>query len=240
MRVVTNEKLIERNRRIAQILFFASIAALAASFFFTNSFSEDNQQIAFYFQCLMLPLMLSMVIISVRMTNTWVRQPNPWEAIREGLKGTGGDTTIYNFLMPARHVLVSPHGIFSLTTRFQDAPQEVNGDTWKTKAGIITFMRQEHLGNPTSDALLDAAKTEVFLQELLGDEDIKVHPVIVFIHPNAEVKTEGEQTVPILYANADKKKGSLKSFLRDAKKNKYPTLTDEQREKLDNLLLYKD
>lgn len=239
MRVVTNDKLIERNKRLAQILFFASIAALLLSFFLGNRLGDDPD-VAFYFQCVMVPILLGMVVASVRMTNLWVRQPAPWDALREGLKGIGTDATLYNFVMPAPHVLVSPMGIFTLTTRFQEAPQKVLDDKWITNRSPLTYMRQEQIGNPTKEAKLHAARTEAFLQELLGDPNIKVQPLIVFVHPNANVAIEGQPSVPILYANPDKKKDALKSYLREIKKAGYPTLTSEQQAELDDVLLFTD
>jgi len=239
MRIVTNQKKIDRNKKTAQTLFFASIGALVGSFFLGNSLS-DNGNATFYLQCIGLPILIILVVLSVRMTNQWVRQPYPWDSIKEGLKGTGGDTVMYNFLMPASHVLIGPSGIFAITTRFQDRPQAINDDTWKSTSNILTYMRQEQLGDPTKEALLKSAQTETFLQELLQDSDIEVQPLVVFVHPNANVTMEGKQTVPVLYASDEKKKQSLKSYLRDAKKKEYITLTKEQIAELDDVLLFED
>jgi hypothetical protein len=237
MRVVTNEKLISRNKQIAQVLFFVSLAVLAGSFFFSSNIDED---VALYFQCLVLPTMLLLVMLSVRMTNQWVRQPFPWIAIREGLKGVGPESVMYSFLLPAPYVIVSPQGIFAIVSRFQDRPQKVVDDKWQTSFSILAFMRQEQLGNPSHEARLKAKQTEAFLQELLGDDSIQVQPVVVFHHPNAEVVMEGKQTVPVLYASTEKKKDTLKQYLKDAKKQGFPTLSKDQLEELDNVLLYKD
>jgi hypothetical protein len=241
MRVVTNEKLIERNKRIAQILFFVSLAALGGSFFLSGSLSA---QAATYFQCLVLPSMLILVVWSVRMTNDCVRKPHPWEAIPEGLKGIGTDTVMYNFLMPASYVLVTSTGVFALVTRFQDRPQKLVGDKWEGHNSLLgrllAFMRQEQMGNPARDAQLRAKQTEAFLQEILGDDKIRVQPLIVFIHPNADVTIEGEPTVPVLYASAEKKKNTLKQYLKEAKKKSYPTLSKTQIDELDDVLLYAD
>lgn len=239
MRIVLNEGLIERNRRLAQILFFVSIAFLIGSFFLSTQVAASDD-LGFYFQCLTIPVLFGLVLLSVRMTNAWVRQPHPWEALQEGLKGIGGDTHLYNFVMPANHVLVNPNGIFAIVTRFQDSPQKVVDDTWQTTRSLLTFMRQEQLGNPTEEARQKAHKTEVFLQELLKDPTIRVQPVVVFVSPAANLTIEGEQTVPVLYANPDKKKYSLKNYLRDAKSCNYPTLSKEQIEQLDDLLLFED
>jgi hypothetical protein len=238
MRVVTNDKRIERNKRNAQLLFLVSIAGVFGSLFIGRQVTEASA--AFAFQCVMMITLLTLVVTSVRMTNRWVRQPYPWEVIKDSLKGIGSDNVLYNYMLPADHVLISPNGIFAMTTRFQERPQKLVDDTWKTRFEILTFMRQEQLGNPTKDAKLKAVQTEAFLRELLNDPSIQVNPVIVFTHPQANVEIEGTPTVPVVFADPDRKKGGLKDFFRGLKSTQYPTLSKEQIAELDDALLYKD
>lgn len=214
------------------------MAGLIGSFFIGNNITSQNAAIVF--QCVVMPLLLLMVVVSVRMTNLWVRQPYPWEAIKDNLKGIGADYTLYNFLLPANHVLIGPTGIFAITSRFQDRPQVLEDDNWKTRANLLTLMRQEQIGNPSRDAQLHAAQTEAFLRELLGDESIEVQPVVVFVHPKASIEMSGEQTVPVLFTDTDRKKGSLKEYLRGLKAEGYPTITKEQIAEIDDALLYLD
>jgi hypothetical protein len=239
MRVVTNDKIINRNKMIAQSLFFVSMGLLVLSFFGSNRLSSD-ENLALVTQCGAIPLLFGLVIASVRMTNSWVRQPYPWEQIQAGLKGIGSETVLYNFLLPAPHVLIGSNGIYALTTRFQEKPQKVKDDHWDNLMGLLTLMRQEQIGNPTKEARLKAAKTEAYLQALLGDEGIIVYPVVVFVHPNANVTIEGELSVPVVYAAPDKKKLSLKNLIRDAKSENHPSLSKEQLAELDDVLLYDD
>lgn len=242
MRVVTNLKFIQRNRQIAQLLFYASMGGLVLSFFLGNSIS-NNPDAAMYFQCFVLPLLFVLVIISVRMTNAWVRS-EPWKAIPSGLKGISTDNTLYHYLLPASHVLIGPDGIFAMVTRFQDRHYTVKDDKWGADISplnrIMMFARQEQLGDPTAEAKLKAAQTQTFLRELLQDQLIEVQPLIVFLHPQAEVTIEGVNTVPVVYSHPDKKKDTLKNYLKGLKKQAYPTLTKEQLAELDDALLYAD
>lgn len=239
MRVVTNDAVIERNQRLSQMLFIASIVFLIGSFLLSTQITTNDES-GFYFQCFTIPILFTLVLLSVRMTNKWVRKPYPWEVLQEGLKGAAGDPMMYNFLMPANHVIVGQNGIFAITTRFQESPQKVVDDTWHTSRSFLTYMRQEQLGNPTEEAKTKALQTEIFLQDLLKDDSIRVQPLVVFVHPAAKLTIEGEQTVPVLYAGSDKKKYSLKTYLKEAKSCNYPTLKKEQIDQLDDLLLYED
>lgn len=240
MRVVTNEALISRNKKISQALYFGSFILLIASFFFLNQLAASDAVYAF--QCVLIPVMFGLVLVAVRMTNTWVRQPHPWEAIPQGLKGISADNTLYNYLFPfAEHVLVGPNGIFVLETRFHDRPQKVVGDEWQDSKGLFTFMRQEQLGNPSRDAQQKASAVSAFLQELTGDSSLEALPIVVFTHPNAEITMEGEQSVPVVYAfGSRKEKNSLKNLLQQMKGAEHPTLTPQQQALLDDTLLYED
>jgi len=241
MRVVTNQAIIDRNKRIAQTLFFVSIAGMIGSIFLVNSIAAENPDLASSFQCVSLTVLMILVIMSVRMTNLWVRQPYPWKALEEGLKATDKNAVLYHYLMPAPHVLITQNGVFAMVTRFQERPQTVVDGKWRTGFNILTFMRQEQIGNPTDEARYRAKQTEVFLQELLEDPSVEVNPLIVFVHPRAEVEIEGDPIVPILYASAAKKKESLKSFMQKHKKEGAGTgLTEEQIAELDDVLLFLD
>lgn len=239
MRIVTNDALIERSQRRAQMLFIACIVFLIGSFFLSTQVVTSDSS-GFLFQLVTIPVLFTLVLWSVRMTNKWVRKPYPWEVLQENLKGSGGEPVLYNFLMPANHVLVNQNGIFAITTRFQDTPQKVDGDKWSTSRSLLTYMRQEQLGNPTQEARDKATRTEVFLRELLNDDSIQVQPLVVFTSPAARLTIEGEQTVPVLYADSDKKKYSLKNYIKDAKNSNFPTLKKEQIDLIDDLLLYED
>jgi hypothetical protein len=243
MRVVTNLKIIQRNRQMAQLLFYISMGGLVLSFLFGNSISSDPQA-ASVFQCIVLPMLFILVILSVRMTNTWMRKPEPWIAIQEGMKGVSTENNLYHYVFPAPHVVIGPDGIFAMVTRFQDRPYIVKDDRWNTNATLLSrflmFARQEQIGDPTYEAKLKAAQTQAFLRELLQDQLIEVHPLIIFIHPKANVTVEGESSVPILYGDPDRKKDSLKQFFRNLKKQGYPTITKEQIAEVDDALLYED
>lgn len=242
MHVVTNEALITRNRKIAQYLFFAGLGLLIASFFLGNSLANNNPTVGIYFQCVILPILFILVITSVRMSNTWVRPPHPWEAIPDALKGVGGDMILYNYLMPGDQVLVTQNGIFAIVTRFHNTPQKVVDDKWEQRGGIFAYMRQEQIGNPSKDAIRRAEATQGFLRTLLQDETVEVKPLVVFVSKQANVVKEGTQTVPVLYAYGDKKDtDSLKAYLRDLKKGGGGSaLTPAQIAILDDALLYED
>ncbi len=233
MRVETNEKLARRNRQIAQYLFFATFGVLIVGLIFINQQSitvtKDNVLLITVAQALVLPLAFVTTIISVRMTNLWVRQPRPEVAIREGLKGISNKSVLYNYYhFPARHVLIAPQGVFAIITRFQDGRYTVSGDHWSTsKTGlgrILSLIRFDGVGNPTLDAQHAAKHIQKLLQPIAPE--VEVHPVVVFVDPKAVV-TIISPTVPVVYAGG-KRSPILKDLLKDMGKDNHASLSPEQ------------
>ncbi len=224
MRIETNVRLAQRNRRIAHFLFFFSMAVLIGGFIIANTqlsqtpSTADNASLflSLILPWLVLPIGFISTIISVRMTNLWIRKPRPEDAIREGLKGVSKRSVFYSYYhFPARHVLIAPQGVFAIVTRFQDASYQVNGDKWYTKAGpmnrLMGFFRRDAIGNPTEDANRAAA----YVQSLMDKTPytVEVQPMIIFVDPRAKVEIENP-TVPVLYAD-DRLKPNLRDYLRD-------------------------
>ncbi|GAB4510207.1 MAG: hypothetical protein OHK0046_06560 [Anaerolineae bacterium] len=223
MRIVTNQPLIDKNKRNATILFFFSIGVLIVGFFVANgqlfglAALEELDPSAYL---IIMPLVLLVgfisTLFSVRMTNLWIRQPRPEQAIEEGLKGISNKAALYNYYhFPARHVLVAPQGIFPIITRFQDGRFSVNNDKWRTRRSflnsIFAAFRLDGIGDPMGEARDAAAYLRYITEDY--DPDINIQPLIVFVDPRAEVEI-GEVSVPVLYVDS-KKKPNLKDYLRD-------------------------
>jgi hypothetical protein len=233
MRVVINQALIDRYRRISHILFFVSLAGMGVGFFYTwtsNPNSQGNQ-----LSCLILPILLLMTLTSVRMANTWIREPHPVEVLSDSLKGLGKKYAIFHHVLPAPHVLIAPEGVFTITTVWQERPYSVTGKKWHGEEGLLRkingYMRQDLLGNPFQTAQLEAQQMQKLVDKIAPDSGVEVQPLIVFISPKGEFAAD-DPLFPVLYADS-KRKPSLRTYLRDVKSENRPTLTEEQIDKID-------
>jgi hypothetical protein len=241
MRVVTNDALIKRNRTVSQISFFLAIGGLVFSFFFSNRLTSSESGSALYFNCMIIPLLFGLVIFSVRMANNWVREPLAWTSLQKALKGLSSNAVLYHFIMPARHVLICPQGVYVLFPLFHDRPIIVRDDKWRMPGGLLTalisFMRQENIGNPTADAQVEARRLQKFLDKIVPDSGVTVNPLIVFTNPKARVAIEGEQNVPIVFTDAKEQTG-LRDYLKSQRDAGHETLDQAQIDQLDAVLLY--
>jgi hypothetical protein len=231
MRTETNTRLVQRNRRIAQYLFFFSFGVLIAAFIANFNFdptATDNTAL-FVLPLLALPIGLIATLASVRMTNLWIREPRPERMLREGLKGLSNKSVLYNYYhFPVRHVLVCPQGVFAITTRFQDGSYTVNRDRWVTEGGALNaFMRafrRDGIGDPTTDAIEAAHHVKKLLQPIAPEVEVK--PLIVFVDPRARLTVE-DPVVPVLYASP-KQKPNLIDYMRSFPRDQQNSLTPEQ------------
>lgn len=230
MRIVTNEGLIRRNRQIAQVLFFVSFGVLILGLFVINAQQPgQSDALSFLLPTAILPVAFLMTMLSVRMTNLWVRHPRPEVVIPEAAKVVGSKGVLFNYLhFPARHVLIGPSGVYAIVTRFQDGTFTVNGDRWVTHRSlpgrIVSLFRFDGIGNPTADAQRAAAHVKQLLSGIAPD--VPVQPIIVFVDSRATI-TLNEPTVPVVFADS-KLQPNLRDLVKGTAKSPGSTLTAEQ------------
>lgn len=245
MRVETNNRVVRRNRQIAQYAFFISmavwLAGLAVSF--SGAFTEtlpENLGFLQYIVTLILPFALGLALFAVHMTNLWIREPRPEQAIRDGLKGVSNKSVLYHYYhTPAKHVLIAPQGIFVLVVRWQQGEITVKGERWRQQRSFIQLIagvfRLDSLGAPVSEA----NRAVQYIQRILEPiaPDVTVKSLIVLTDPRAEATIEEESPIPVLYTD-EKKKPNLKVYMRShPEKGGDLPLTPEQIEAFEHATL---
>lgn len=220
MRVETNVRVIKRNRQIAQSTFFLSMAIWLAGLGITllPLFTErDPTEIGWIeiVPTIILPIGLGIALFAVHMTNLWIREPRPEQAIRDGLKGISKQSVLYHYHHnPAKHVLIAPQGIFVMIIRFQSGKITVDGERWQLQRSFIARLagvfRLEGLGSPNDEA----ERAVSYLQRILEPiaPDVEIQALIVLTDPRAEAAIN-ESPIPVLYAD-EKQKPNLKNFMR--------------------------
>lgn len=222
MRVETNERLIKRNRQIAQYLFFATFAILIGGLFIINtqvSATDSNITLIALLQGLLLPVAFIATLLSVRMTNLWVRTPRPENVIRDSLKGLSNRSVLYNYFhIPARHVLICPQGVFVIITRYHDAHFVVENDRWRKIsnpiARVLSILRFDGLGDPTNDAQRAVAHLKKLLEPIAPNVEVK--PLILFTDPRANIEVISS-SIPVIHTEqkTGKKTLPLKDVIKE-------------------------
>jgi hypothetical protein len=234
MRVVINQKKIRRNRKIAQYAFFITLGVLIIGLFITNA--APSNPVLLLAPLVVLPIAIGATMYSVRMANSWLREPRPEAVLKQALKGISSRSVLYHYALPANHVLITPQGVFVFVLRPQEGHFTISGKKWSRRGGMfkkfMTFFRQDSIGHPDTEAMREAAVLQEVLDRVLPDSGVTAEPVVVFSSPYAELEVI-ESTMPVVSADP-KQKPSLKSLMKDAKAREgVVTLDQEQIEALE-------
>ncbi len=217
MKIATNEKLIKRNRRIAQIASIAGLVTLIGGMFI--SFRRQDL-INFSFAALIVGFILSQV--GIYFTNRWGRSPRPDELLNQSLKGLDSKFSIYHYTTPVSHLLVGPAGLWVLVPRQQRGTISVYRGRWRHTGGgaLQTYLKlfgQESLGRPDLEMQNDIEHLQKYLERKMPDQELpEIQAALIFTHDKVEIKVDEDETppAPTLYLN------KLKEFIRKTAKNK--------------------
>ncbi|MCS7011476.1 MAG: hypothetical protein N2049_07135 [Anaerolineales bacterium] len=209
MKLVVNQKLIQRNAKIGKYATLAALVVLLAGFVVTLQRSD-------LFNLALFALFLGFVLsqIGAYFTNRWGRSPRLDEILTRSMKGLGREYTLYHYVTPTPHLLVGPAGVWTLLPYYQGGKIIFDGKRWKAKGGgfVRAYLRvfgQESLGRPDRDAQLEVQTVERYLKRLLPEATSlpPVRAVLVFTDPSVELHVENSP-VPAITSKA------LKDFLK--------------------------
>jgi hypothetical protein len=189
MKVITNTKLIKRNAKIGQILSIAALSILGVGLYISFKMPD---KFVYSLGALLLGFFMSQ--IGMYYGNRWGRSPRPDELIDKGLKGLGRDYSIYHFVTPAAHLLVSPAGIWVIITYYLAGTIRYEKKRWRVKGGGFTqsYLRafgQENIGRPDIDSGNEIESATRHLRRTLpeGTEIPEVRAILLFVNPKAEI-----------------------------------------------------
>ena len=232
MQVITNEKLIKNRARLGRIASFAGLAILVLGLVASLSPHElltSPQWMLASFGCLFVGFLLSQV--GIYHANRWVKEPRADQTLDKILKGFDNRYHLYNYVLPAPHVLLAPFGLCVIKPKHQGGKVRCQGEKWRHEIGwkrILRLFGQEGLGNPTKEVRAEIEKLRRFLAERLpDDEEVPIEGIVVFTNPQVDLETEAP-AVPVLGGK------QFKAFLRDLSKEK--PMSGSQRRQLAEIL----
>ncbi len=214
MRIVKNEKLINRNAKIGQYTSLAALVVLAAGMYISL-----RRQDLFIYAIIALVLGFAMTQVGMYFANRWGRSPRPDEQLDTALKGLPGDTVLYHYVTPVPHLLVGPGGIWILQTYHQRGKVTYWRNRWRLSGGgfMQTYMRifgQEGIGRPEIDIATETESLKKYLSKNMEEQQIpEIHSALVFTSDEMEVDATDAPS-PAL------KLKQLKEFMRQRAKER--------------------
>ncbi|HMV98222.1 MAG TPA: hypothetical protein PKE48_18110 [Anaerolineales bacterium] len=228
MKIIKNEKLIERNGKIGQWMSLASLIVLGLGLYISFTVPEY-----FIYSIVCLVIGFTMTQISIYMGNRWGRSPRADEKFDAGLKGLHSDFVIYHFSSPVSHLLIGPSGAWVLHPLHQRGKISYQKNRWKLSNGgflqaYMSVFGQEGLGRPEIDAENEVQALRKFLTKKMDESTIpEIKPILVFTNDEIEVDA-GDSPIAAMRLK------QLKEFMRQGGKNR--SLSNEQIKALSDAL----
>ena len=228
MKIIKNEKLIERNGKIGQYTSLGALVVLGLGMYI--SFSKPE---LFTYSIVCLAVGFIMTQVGMYMGNRWGRSPRPDEKFDAGLKGLHSEFNMYHYTSPVSHLLIGPSGVWALLPYHQRGKVAFVKNRWKMSGGgfLQSYMRifgQESLGRPEIDAENEVQTLKKFFAKKLDGANIpEIKPVLVFTNDEVELDA-GESPIPAM------KMKQLKEFMRQGGKNR--TLSSGQLVEINKVL----
>jgi len=196
MEVFRNEKKIKVNREIGRWSTLGGMVVLIAGLIVSIRYP---QMVWISMTSLVVGFFAS--VIGVYYANHWTRSPRADEVLDDALKGISNTYHIYHYLLPIRHVLIGPAGVFLFRTYGHEGPVTYDGRRWKQKKSLMRtlgFTGQEALSDPVRDVQLDVQRFRGWLARRMPEEQLpEIQPYIVFVRDGVELKL-AETAVPVL------------------------------------------
>ena len=166
----------------------------------------------------MLSLLLGFLasVVGAYYINHWTRTPRADQLLDRALKGISNQYHMYHYLLPVRHAMLGPAGLFLFRAYLHEGPVTYDGEKWKQKltlGRILGFSGQDSLADPVRDVLLDQKRFRNWLAARMPEQDIpEIHPFIVFVREGVELDVQ-ETAVPVVEAR--QLKGAVRRIERE-------------------------
>ncbi len=215
MKIIANNKLINRNKKIGQILTYTAIGVLVLGLILSLNGSVEN--ITYSYLALILGFLISQ--FGIYFSNKFGRSPRPDEQVSAALKGLDDRYTLYHYATAVSHLLVGPSGVWVILPFNQKGTITYEKGKYRQKGGnwYLKIFAQEGLGRPEKEAeySMDDIR-KFFARQMDADKIPTINPLLLFTNSQASVKV-----VDAPYATVEAEK--VKDFLRKkAKDNAFP------------------
>ncbi len=190
MKIIRNDKKIERSRKIAKYTLWGNII-LAIVLVYILWQAPD--QFFIFIGGTFAMLILSQ--ISIYYSSRFGRSPRTDELLTNAFKGLSDLYTLYHYIAPAPHVLVGPTGVWVILPYAQTGTITYNQTKkrWQQpRRNLLNSFFGENLGRPELDARYATEDIQRHLAKKLGAENLPpVQAVLIFTARDVTVQSEG-------------------------------------------------
>jgi len=206
MQIIIDDKKIKRKTLLSNILTFGGLGILGLCLYL--SYQDINTII---YSGLMGGLLVGLLAfqIGMDMKTRWSRRPRMDEILSGSLKGLPSQYTVAHYVLGAKHVLLSPGGIFVLVPVYEKGeiifekgePIKKKGklvykngeivladDKWYAVQTGKRRTRKRYLTAPDVEAKREVSALQKKLSSIFNTTDaLNIEPVLVFVHSDARL-----------------------------------------------------
>ena len=198
MQLVINEKLLKKNKLIAQIATFSSLAILAIGLVF--AFSKDMTKMLLSYLALVLGFILSQ--IGIFFTNRYARKPRYDEMFADVLQKLNNEYTFYVFQRPVPMFIIGPCNIWIPLPITAGGKIFYSKGKWRQQGGnfMMKLFAQEGIGRPEVDAITGVREiTRLLEAKGISNEEIpEIKTVLVTLAESVEIGDIESAPTPII------------------------------------------
>jgi hypothetical protein len=199
MRIIRNERHIRISNSIGKYALIAGLLVLAGGFILS------------LFKMEWVGVILASLVVGIALSlvggfffDRYVGALAHHEALANVLKGLDDRYALFQYTLPASHVLLEPGGLTVFVVKAQGGER---GKFFRQFAG------QEAVGSPHLEAEYQVRRLERWLSRQLPEVNVPVRGVVVFVNPQVTLQADNAP-VPTFYGK------KLKNWLRGAGKLK--------------------
>lgn len=200
MKLVINEKLIQRNKRIGNITSIVGISILVIGLLLNISPTPERTMISF--GALIIGFIISQV--STYFVTRFSRSPRFDEIITENLSKLSNKYSFYVYRAPIPMLIVGPAGLWI------PIPVSASGEIyydkkWRQRGGsfLLKLFGQENLGRPALEIEANQREIKKFLLNHFEEDELPpIDGILVSLHPKATIGDVEDAPTPIVEAEA--------------------------------------
>ena len=165
MKVRTNHSLIESRQRIGRYTAFGGLLVLVAGFLISFRAQQTPALIAVAYGALIVGMLLSSV--GIYLADKWVQEPRADQALKGEIKGFDDRYGLYNYVLPADHVLASPYGLMVFTVKRHGDTVRYQDGKWKHEQSLFKkfqSLSRERLGDPIEQMEMEKERMAELLE----------------------------------------------------------------------------
>jgi hypothetical protein len=231
--VVTNVNLAARRRRQAAWLSFGGLLilliGLGINLLGVRAGAGGRPYVLSAYAALIAGSVMSW--LGMALSDRWALPPRADAALGGALKGAGPAFRLYNWALPADHVLLTPSGLVVFAVFNHEGPVDVQGARWRDRRPLwrrLIALGRRAVRDPSRVVAIevDALRRALFDQDE-GLADVAVEAVAVFTRPGIALSVR-EPTLPVMRVD------ELRDWLRA--RSKQPGMPTPERRRLERAL----